>query len=89
MKNKHDTLCWCCEKAGGNCSWSENFTPVDGWTAKPTKITSHDSPTGYVDSYNVYKCPEFELLRSIENDDIAKLRWYKTLITNEEANDGV
>lgn len=67
----HSTLCFNCEKACGGCSWSKNFTPVDGWKAIPTKILC-----GYklkkkphiVDSFDVYECPEFELLQSIKDN---------------------
>ena len=49
------TLCWCCSKATGGCSWSDHLKPVKGWTAKPTTINSR---TG--DSYMIYACPEFK-----------------------------
>lgn len=29
-----EQLCWTCQKAGGDCSWSSCFQPVEGWTAK-------------------------------------------------------
>ena len=28
------TLCWDCANAVGWCSWSKDFTPVEGWTMK-------------------------------------------------------
>lgn len=45
------TLCWDCANAVGWCSWSKDFTPVDGWDAEyvPDK-----------DSYRVIACPLFE-----------------------------
>lgn len=52
------TLCWKCKKATGFCSWSDNFTPVDGWTAIPTLIKNAHS--NYMKSYKVIECPEFE-----------------------------
>lgn len=60
----HGTICWNCSNATGNCSWSKNFTPIDGWKAKKTILN-----LGYSDysgkpkkavSYIVKKCPEFE-----------------------------
>ena len=44
-----ETLCWKCGNALGGCSWSIDFTPVEGWDAKPT---AHNS-------YKVYNCPKF------------------------------
>ena len=72
----HKTLCWECENACGKCSWSRDFTPVEGWSAKPTKILSNTTmlneegkivcvPT-FVDSFDVYDCPQFELLEAIK-----------------------
>lgn len=65
---KHSTICWNCEKACGRCSWSRSFDPVKGWEARPTKVlvlnTTQDGERTkvYVDSFDVYSCPEFELL---------------------------
>lgn len=67
-RSKHATLCWTCAKCGGLCSWSKNFTPVEGWTAIPTKIQAsqymHKNNT--IDSYDVYECPEFELMERLK-----------------------
>jgi hypothetical protein len=53
MKN---TLCWTCKKCYGQCSWSANFIPVEGWQALPTTLNNNT----YVDtSYLVIKCPEY------------------------------
>lgn len=68
---KHDTLCWQCEKAGGNCSWSKNFTPVEGWKAIPTKIKLLEREKGYIDSFDVYECPEFELMELIKMQKVS------------------
>lgn len=43
-----EQLCWHCEKATGGCSWSKSFTPVEGWTAKPSG-----------NSYRIKACPEY------------------------------
>ena len=51
------TLCWRCENACAKCSWSKDFTPVEGWVAIPTKI--RESHEGTIDSYIVLKCPQF------------------------------
>ena len=57
-ESKNSTLCWNCEKATGGCSWSRDFTPVEGWKAKPTKIKEDGGKT-IIDSFIVKKCPEF------------------------------
>lgn len=58
------TLCWFCRRACGGCSWSQDFTPVAGWDAVPTKIkTQRDATTGEFildDSFLVLACPEYE-----------------------------
>ena len=55
---KHFTLCYYCAKATtSGCCWSEKLTPVEGWKAKKRKLLIREK--GYVDSYNVYRCPEF------------------------------
>lgn len=65
----HETICWECAKNGGLCSWSENFTPVENWKAVPTKIQArgHADNVNTVDSYDVYECPEFELMERLKN----------------------
>lgn len=53
---KGGTLCWECIHAvpdkDHGCSWSRDFIPVDGWTARKSK--------GLQASYTVIYCPEFE-----------------------------
>lgn len=67
----HSTLCWTCEKACGRCSWSKDFLPVDGWSAIPTKILVLNTKSNgvreriFTDSFDVYYCPEFELLEML------------------------
>lgn len=61
--NTGDTICWDCKKAtnGDLCPWAENFTPVEGWEATPTRIISAYNPEGNgITSYCVHKCPLFE-----------------------------
>ena len=56
---RKDTLCWECKKAiTGECSWSNDFTPVEGWEATQTliKMTTEKKEI----SYFVHSCPEFE-----------------------------
>lgn len=64
--HKKNTLCWDCAKNGGLCSWSENFTPVEGWEAVPTKIQAYGHADGVIDSYKVISCPEFELMERLK-----------------------
>ena len=43
------SLCFDCSKACvRGCSWADDYTPVDGWTAEKTRL-----------GYLVLKCPEF------------------------------
>lgn len=62
---KPSQLCFDCARASGFCSWSKNFTPVEGWTAKPTKINHFKNKCGEkifiqdTDSYHVLSCPLF------------------------------
>ena len=79
--NFHSTICWHCEKASGRCSWSRSFTPVEGWEAIPTK---HEEKLAggcvrEVRSYDVYSCPEFELLVTIKHDKKEMEKWLRLL----------
>lgn len=58
---QNDQLCWECKKAVGGCAWSDFGKPVDGWTAKETKIIRR-VPYGapYTESYKITHCPQFE-----------------------------
>ena len=77
--NKHSQLCWYCDKAGGKCSWSRDFTPVQGWKAKPTKVPAYTTGNGkkkkkiYLDSFEVHECPEFEPLKLKDEAELIKL----------------
>ena len=49
MTTHPDTLCYSCKNSCNHgCSWSDSFTPVNGWIAV-------ESNAGYC----VFKCPEF------------------------------
>ena len=48
-----ETMCWSCAVPGsGRCSWDRSLTPVEGWTAQPTK-------TDGFDTYRVIHCPMY------------------------------
>lgn len=50
-KEIRDTLCLHCTNAcNRGCSWSDDFTPVDGWEAEYNEK---------LDSYYVISCPKF------------------------------
>lgn len=54
--------CCTCRKAVGGCSWSRNFTPVEGWVAIPTYI-NHGGNKGHTrlgESYAIIHCPEYD-----------------------------
>lgn len=55
--SRTDTLCWDCQNACGGCSWSEDFIPVKGWKAKPTKLKGYGDT--HTDSFHVIKCPKY------------------------------
>lgn len=59
MKTAKVTICWDCKNATGGCSWSKDFTPVDGWKAKPTKIKAVTRNTKMHNSYIVLSCPQY------------------------------
>ena len=76
----HATICWNCKKACGRCSWSRDFTPIEGWEAIPTK--RRESWNGYTriaESYDVYNCPEFELLDTIKYNDRERDKWIRLM----------
>lgn len=39
------TLCWVCQNCFGGCSWSRDYTPVEGWKTRANLVLS---------------CPEFQ-----------------------------
>lgn len=63
-------ICFDCENACGNCSWSEidekgqvRFEPIPGWTAEKTKLYVGDSRASgvrYTDTYHITACPQFK-----------------------------
>ena len=57
-KHSNATLCWQCQNATGGCSWSQDFTPVEGWDAKRTRIRL-EKGAKYTESFIVKKCPKF------------------------------
>lgn len=59
---ERQTICWSCRKSSGLCSWSHEFKPVEGWTAKKTKISAQakKGDERKISSYKVIKCPRYE-----------------------------
>lgn len=55
-QDEEGQLCWLCKNATGNCSWSKNLNPVDGWEATP--ITTKDSE-GDIYTYDIKSCPRY------------------------------
>lgn len=55
-------LCWTCARACGGCSWSADFTPVKGWTAK--KVTMYvdrgEYETHRTETYKITACPLYK-----------------------------
>ena len=58
-RKRRETLCWTCQNATGQCSWSKNFTPVEGWDAVPTKVRGNLELDEWLDSYLVIDCPKY------------------------------
>lgn len=62
---KNPQLCYRCARAVGFCSWSKRFEPIEGWTAKPTKISHLGNKRCEkvclkdIDSYYITECPLF------------------------------
>lgn len=61
-RRQEGTLCWRCKNAvpgnGYGCEWSVRKKPVEGWTARETKLKIYGNT--YTKSYHVVKCPKFE-----------------------------
>lgn len=58
VKIRKDNICWSCQNACGDCSWSRSFTPIKDWTAEPTKLV--DSAGRVTDSFYITQCPEYK-----------------------------
>ena len=58
-KRWNEQPCWDCKNACGGCSWSKNFTPVNGWVVEkvPFKSGLLDNSNDY--TYKIFECPEF------------------------------
>lgn len=88
---KSDTICWDCQnavpdKCGHGCSWSRKLIPVDGWTAKGTRIRQKGvNAQGYCGSYIVIRCPQFvpegSILDEMDNDAEKRERWLEKAAT--------
>ncbi len=57
---REETLCWRCQHATGRCSWSQSFTPVEGWEARPTQwLERVEGEERVITSAQVLACPQF------------------------------
>lgn len=58
-------ICFDCDRAVLDCSWSESFKPVDGWTAEPVdrvvqrKVDGKNVYAKEKCGYHVIACPLF------------------------------
>lgn len=53
-------LCWDCAKAtNSGCSWSDDFTPVEGWTARKLEGRVYHGGQTIDETYLILDCPEF------------------------------
>lgn len=48
-------ICFDCQNATGKCSWSRNFTPVQGWYAE-LSVLGNEHP---IVTYHVMECQLF------------------------------
>lgn len=73
----NQNICWDCQKATGGCSWSRNFTPVEGWEAELIPYQPwKNKHINFSDTYHITKCPEF-----VEDEPRAN---YPAILTPEE-----
>ena len=75
-----NTLCWSCANACGGCSWSDGtFTPVEGWTAIPAKISAirGEGREQEIDSFIVTKCPKFKNDRAQYKVNYTDMQYYE------------
>lgn len=62
-----ETKCITCGNACGGCSWSQDFTPVKGWTAEETICKAHRWDQSLeINTYNVIDCPEYTPDRKVD-----------------------
>ena len=61
VRRRRESLCFLCGNACGGCSWSRDFTPVEGWDAEPTIGKSHHTKSWFVKA-----CPEYTNDRKID-----------------------
>ena len=53
-------ICFFCRKACGGCSWSRDFTPVPGWTAKKVmQRICRGRVRTWEQTYKITACPQF------------------------------
>ena len=66
---QNTNICFNCQKACGDCSWSAidpatkkpKFEPVPGWTAKKVMLNLGRNKTKniFAETYHITACPEF------------------------------
>lgn len=61
VRESRANICFDCQKACGDCSWSEKFEPVPGWTAKKVMQKTHErkGKIRWTPTYHITACPEF------------------------------
>lgn len=54
-------LCWSCSMNASNCAWMRCYKPIEGWTAKETKVknSGFQNPDETIPSYEIKKCPNY------------------------------
>lgn len=69
-RSENETKCITCGNACGGCSWSRDFTPVEGWFAALQPVKNHEKQRT-LESYLVMDCPEYTPDRRIRPEDIS------------------
>lgn len=74
-----DSLCWhCSHSTDGSCSWSKDFTPVDGWVAEKHNRKGQN----YGESYLVIECPMFAVYENKSTNDTGYRKLSNAVLAN-------
>lgn len=90
------TLCWCCARCYGGCSWSRktilgyNPKPVEGWEAIRRDVMVQDTHGMHPrESYAVLDCPNFALDSKFKGEYARFSKKYVKVRCNASAKTGI
>ena len=89
-RQSRTNICFDCQKACGDCSWSEidpatkhpRFEPVPGWTAEKVLLRIDHGHGGFgVETYHITACPQFvpDEPRETSRLELSDLDWVRIL----------